>query len=115
MPFEFATANQVVFGRGCAARIGAEAARFGTRAFVLTGKNSSRWDFLWKDLRARGLAWKRFAIPSEPTVLITTGPSRSSQALLAASGILAMFCAFSFRMSELLWLKLARFYTPCPW
>ena len=80
MPFEFATANQVVFGRGCAARIGAEAARFGTRAFVLTGKNSSRWDFLWKDLRARGLAWKRFAIPSEPTVTTV------EQAVMAAEG-----------------------------
>ena len=37
MPFEFATVNQIVFGRGCAGRIGAEVAQFGRKAFGFTG------------------------------------------------------------------------------
>jgi len=70
MAFEFATAGRIVFGRGCAARIGAEAAQFGRRVFVLTGRRRERWAFLWEDLRRRGMDCERFAIMHEPTVTI---------------------------------------------
>ena len=70
MSFEFATAGRIVFGRGCAARIGAEAAQFGRRVFVLTGRRRERWAFLWEDLRRRGMDCERFAIMHEPTVTI---------------------------------------------
>lgn len=70
MAFEFATAGRIVFGRGCAARIGAEAAQFGRRVFVLTGRPRERWAFLWDDLRRRGMDCERFAIMREPTVTI---------------------------------------------
>ena len=68
MPFEFATAGRIVFSRGCAARVGEEAAALGQRVFVLTGRHGDRWTFLWQDLDRRQLPWQRFAIPGEPTV-----------------------------------------------
>ena len=68
MGFEFATAGRIVFGRGCAAQIGAEAAILGRRVFVLTGSQRDRWDFVWRDLRRKGLDGARFEIPGEPTV-----------------------------------------------
>jgi len=68
MGFEFATAGRIVFGRGCAAQIGAEAAVLGRRVFVLTGSQRDRWDFVWRDLRRKGLDGARFEIPGEPTV-----------------------------------------------
>jgi alcohol dehydrogenase class IV len=70
MSFEFATAGRIVFGRGCSGRIGEEIVQFGRKAFVLTGRGGDRWDFLWKDLRIRGLAWETFQIIHEPTVEI---------------------------------------------
>lgn len=70
MAFEFATAGRIVFGRGCAARIGEEAAQFGRRVFVLTGRRRERWAFLGEDLRRRGMACETFAIIHEPTVTI---------------------------------------------
>jgi alcohol dehydrogenase class IV len=70
MAFEFSTAGRIVFGRGCAARIGEEAAQFGRRVFVLTGRRREQWAFLWDDLRRRGMACERFAIMHEPTVTI---------------------------------------------
>lgn len=70
MSFEFATAGRIVFGRGVAGCIGAEAAGLGRRVFVLTGRRRDRWDFLWEDLRGQGLAWQVFAIPHEPTVTL---------------------------------------------
>jgi alcohol dehydrogenase class IV len=70
MLFEFATAGRIVFGRGSAGSVGAEAAALGRKALVLTGRTSERWDFLWKDLQGRGLDWQAFAIPHEPTVAL---------------------------------------------
>lgn len=68
MSFEFASAGRIVFGRGCAGCIGEEAAQFGGNVFVLTGRGGDRWDFLWKDLRGRGLNCEMFVISGEPTV-----------------------------------------------
>lgn len=68
MSFEFATVGRIIFGRGCAGRIGEEVAQFGRNVFVLTGRGGDRWDFLWKDLRDRGMTCETFAISGEPTV-----------------------------------------------
>jgi alcohol dehydrogenase class IV len=70
MAFEFSTAGRIVFGRGCAAHIGEEAAQFGRRVFVLTGRRRERWTFLWEDLRRREMDCETFAILQEPTVTI---------------------------------------------
>ncbi|MBC2737872.1 MAG: iron-containing alcohol dehydrogenase [Desulfobacteraceae bacterium] len=83
MAFEFATAGRIVFGRGCAARIGEEAAQFGRRVFVLTGRRRERWAFLWEDLRRRGMDCERFAIMHEPTV---TNVEQAVQ-MAAAAGV----------------------------
>ena len=68
MDFDFSTAGQIIFGRGCAAQIGEEAAVFGRRALVLTGRHGDRWEFLWKDLQNRGMIATQMAIEGEPTV-----------------------------------------------
>ena len=68
MGFEFATAGRIVFGRGCAAQIGGEAATLGRRVFVLTGSQMDRWDFVWRDLQRNGLDGTWFEISGEPTV-----------------------------------------------
>jgi len=68
MVFEFATAGRIVFGRGCAAQIGAEAGTLGRRVFVLTGAHGDRWEFVWRDLQRKGLDGAWFEIPGEPTV-----------------------------------------------
>ena len=83
MPFEFATAGRIVFGRGCAARVGGEAAALGQRIFVLTGRHGDRWTFLWQDLEGRQLPWQRFAIPGEPTVEMIGQAAEAAQRVAA--------------------------------
>jgi alcohol dehydrogenase class IV len=79
MPFEFATASRIIFGRGSAGRIGAEAAARGRRVFVLTGRHSARWDFLGRDLERRQLYWKQWAIPAEPSVAMIAQAAEQAQ------------------------------------
>ena len=83
MLFEFATAGRIVFGRGCAARVGEEAAALGRRVFVLTGRHGDRWTFLWQDLERRRLPWQRFAIPGEPTVEMIGQAAAAAQRVAA--------------------------------
>lgn len=83
MSFEFATAGRIVFGRGCAARIGEEAAALGQRVFVVTGRHGDRWDFLWRDLGHRQLPWQRFVIPEEPTVEMIGQAAEAAQSTAA--------------------------------
>jgi hypothetical protein len=40
--FEFATATKIVFGRGALAQIGGIVKSFGTKALIVTGKNTER-------------------------------------------------------------------------
>jgi alcohol dehydrogenase class IV len=68
MSFEFATAARIRFGRGSVGGIGEEAARFGRRVFIVTGRRDDRWPFLWNDLRRHGLTWTKRAVAREPTV-----------------------------------------------
>ena len=70
MAFEFATAGRIVFGRGCAGRIGKEASALGRQVFVLTGSHAERWHFLWRDLAQEKLGYERFEIAHEPTVAL---------------------------------------------
>lgn len=78
MPFEFATAGRIIFGPGCAAGIGAEAAQLGRRVLVMTGTDADRWNFLWNDLRDAGLAWERFAVAGEPTLEMVAQAERAA-------------------------------------
>jgi alcohol dehydrogenase class IV len=74
MKFEFSTANQIVFGQGTSRQAGALAATLGKTALVVTGSAADRHEFIFNDLDAKGLEWKGFTIPREPTVaLILSG------------------------------------------
>ena len=42
MPFEFATANRILFGPGTLQQVGALAKPLGNRALVITGQNAAR-------------------------------------------------------------------------
>jgi len=79
MPFEFATAGGIIFGRGCAARIGRQAAALGRRVFVLTGRQGGRWDFLWRDLEQQQVHWQRWGIPGEPTIEMIVQAAEAAQ------------------------------------
>jgi alcohol dehydrogenase class IV len=79
MAFEFATAGRIIFGRGCAAQIGKEAAALGQRVFVLSGRQRDRWEFLWRDLDDRQLSWHQFAITGEPTIEIIAQAAETAQ------------------------------------
>lgn len=68
MKFEFATANQILFGAGRLQEIGDIAADFGTYAFVITGSTPERAAQLLKILQKKGIGYDTFAVSGEPTI-----------------------------------------------
>lgn len=67
-PFEFATAQQILFGAGTSKEVAPRAAKLGQRALVVTGQRSERVMHLLADWEAHGLAAATYAVDSEPTV-----------------------------------------------
>lgn len=67
-PFEFATAQQIVFGTGTAQEIGKRAAQLGSRGLVVTGQRSDRVLHLLQAWETQGLTAATYAVDSEPTV-----------------------------------------------
>lgn len=67
-PFEFATAQQIVFGTGTAQEIGKRAAQLGSRGLVVTGQRSDRVLHLLQAWEAQELTAATYAVDSEPTV-----------------------------------------------
>jgi alcohol dehydrogenase class IV len=67
MKFEFATANQIVFGAGTSHQIADYAQTFGKRPLLVTGKNSSRAQFAKEKLQANGFTVTQFGITNEPS------------------------------------------------
>lgn len=67
MQFEFATATRVVFGAGAIDKIGLAAKQIGSRALVVTGKNTSRASRLIALLGQAGIETAIHSIASEPT------------------------------------------------
>jgi alcohol dehydrogenase class IV len=68
MEFEFASAARIVFGRGAAARIGAEAAALGRHAFVVTGARPERSIPLLRRLENHHVIHTVFRVAQEPTI-----------------------------------------------
>ncbi|MEJ2012359.1 MAG: iron-containing alcohol dehydrogenase [Anaerolineales bacterium] len=68
--FQFSTAGRIIFGRGQLAVIGGIAKEFGTRAFVVTGKDADRAAPLLEILEAHGVHSMTFPVDSEPTVAL---------------------------------------------
>ena len=81
MRFEFTTPTRIVFGAG-ALREAAPAARaFGTRAFVVTGRDPSRAAKLLAQLAAEKISVTTFALGGEPTTDdITAATARAREA-----------------------------------
>lgn len=68
MTFEFATATRILFGRGTAAQLSAQALAFGKKVLVVTGCDPQRHLPLLTQLEAAGLKVTVFPIATEPTV-----------------------------------------------
>ncbi len=69
MSFEFATATQIVFGRGCFDGLGPRVAALGRRAFVVTGSEPARTPVLER-LEEEGLEVTTCSISREPTTTV---------------------------------------------
>lgn len=64
--FAFATATEILFGRGQATQAATRIAAYGTRILVVHGSTASRADWLVRDLNALGATATRLSIPGEP-------------------------------------------------
>jgi alcohol dehydrogenase class IV len=68
MPFEFATAQKIVFGAATIKDLGSLARGLGRSALVVTGRSVARAEPLLKLLKTEGLASHVFAVSGEPDV-----------------------------------------------
>ena len=69
MPFEFATATEIVFGRGSFGSLGPRVASLGRRALVVTGSDPGRTGVL-EHLGEAGVDVTPFRITAEPTTTV---------------------------------------------
>ncbi|HVJ05643.1 MAG TPA: iron-containing alcohol dehydrogenase [Candidatus Saccharimonadales bacterium] len=68
-PFEFATAQQILFGRGTTAQLPIVAARYALhRCMVVTGKTPSRVQSVIELLTQAGIGVVTLPVPSEPSI-----------------------------------------------
>jgi alcohol dehydrogenase class IV len=80
MPFAFATATEVVFGRGAFSRLGERVAFLGRRALVVTGSDPARTRVL-EELPKAGVDVAPFQITTEPTIAVASdGVARAREA-----------------------------------
>jgi alcohol dehydrogenase class IV len=78
MQFELATAARVVFRPGAVADLPGIAREFGTRALLVTGRNTARAASLAAGLQHAGIELSSFAVDSEPTLqLVRNGVERA--------------------------------------
>lgn len=68
MRFEFATATRIVFGLGVLREVGPIAKDFGTRALIVTGRDSTRAEPLLQLLAAENISTVTFSVPTEPSI-----------------------------------------------
>jgi len=69
MHFEFATATRIIFGPGRLREIGTIANEFGSRALVVTGRDSSRAEKLLAHLQSNGISPVTFTVRGEPELV----------------------------------------------
>jgi alcohol dehydrogenase class IV len=70
MRFEFATTARIVFGPGTLNEIGPVAKAFGSRPWVVTGRDPARAEKLRSLLATAGLNAEMFAVAGEPTTAV---------------------------------------------
>ena len=68
MQFEFATAARIIFAPGAAAQIPRIAREFGTRALLVTGRDTARCADVCAGLSGAGVAHAVFSIAGEPSL-----------------------------------------------
>jgi alcohol dehydrogenase class IV len=68
MSFEFATATRIIFGRGTVRQLPLIALSHGSRALMVTGRDTSRSSAVSQALRSAGVTVTTFSIHSEPTL-----------------------------------------------
>jgi len=68
MEFGFATASRIIFGSGTLREVAPLAAEVGSRALVVTGRNTERAAPLLGSLQEAGVKTQVFSVPGEPTV-----------------------------------------------
>lgn len=68
MPYEFATAGRILFGRGRAGQVPALARELGRRALVVLGGSGRGREAITEGLRAAGVHAVSFQVGGEPTV-----------------------------------------------
>jgi alcohol dehydrogenase class IV len=67
-PFEFATANRIIFGAGTVSQVPALAASLGSRALVVAGRSIDRAQPLFDGLADAGVAAATFQVTGEPKI-----------------------------------------------
>jgi len=70
MAFEFATATEIVFGRGRVSELGRRARALGQRALLVTGSRPERFGRALESLREAGVDWVGFTVRGEPTTAL---------------------------------------------
>ena len=68
--FEFATAQQIIFGQGKLAELGRIAGAYGSRALVVTSGSEARAQSLYSIITAVGITYSSFGVTGEPTIVL---------------------------------------------
>ncbi|MFC3168580.1 MULTISPECIES: iron-containing alcohol dehydrogenase [Paracoccus] len=85
-PFAFATATEILFGRGQAAQAAARVAGLGKRVLLVYGRDAGRAHWLTDALAGQGCAVTGFSVPREPDVaLIKEGIDAADDAQVVAA------------------------------
>lgn len=79
-PFAFATATEILFGRGQADHAAARAADMGRDVLLVHGRDASRSDWLARAMTAAGCRVTGFAVPGEPDVALVQAGIEAAQA-----------------------------------
>ena len=66
--FEFATATRIVFGQGALRQIGSLAKPLGSKALIVTGRDSTRAQNLTSELKSHQVESVIFSVTGEPSV-----------------------------------------------
>lgn len=88
-PFAFATATEILFGRGQAAQAAARVAALGRRVLLVHGRDPGRSAALARDLAAAGCSVETFAVPHEPDIALIAAGVRAGagvQVVVAMGG-----------------------------
>jgi alcohol dehydrogenase class IV len=90
-PFEFATAQRIVFGEGCSAQVPARAFDIGRRVLVVTGRNPRRAEWLVTALEPVAADLALLCVDGEPDVPFVSGGAdlarrRGTEAVVGIGG-----------------------------